>query len=97
MTGMRKALYYLKRREVRCFGGRAPGLITAGRGLVYRRDEKNNHLTCNLDKANVNGMRRHLLISKWYKCQRKGQGSYLGDITRKCRKKEKKVRLKMGC
>ena len=51
---------------------------------------------CNLAKASANGMWRHLLISKWYKCQRKGQGSYIGDIGRK-RDKEKEARLKMQC
>lgn len=51
---------------------------------------------CNLAKASANGMWCRLLISKWYKCHRKGKGSYLGDIGRK-RDKEKEVGLKMGC
>lgn len=56
---------------------------------------KRTIMQCVMDKANVNGMWCHLLISKWYKCQRKGQESYLGDITRKCHEKEKEVRLKV--
>lgn len=49
-------------------------------------------------QTNINGRWHHLFISKWYKCHRKGQRSYLRDVTRKLNYKGKgKFRLKMWC